>query len=179
MYKRKFQEIIIENFEEIQRNFRAGLSNKGYSYDEDLLNDAFISCCNALSDKELTKKEVIKYFWTAYVNKYKTKMSKNKNYLSFEDMVDEIDDIDETYDDSADKIYKIIIEAIQDKFGIRDAYIWELYVCRGKSAKEIRNMGLHADNFVYLTRKIKRYILNHLIPENKELQELIKYRKEL
>lgn len=173
-----FEDIVIENFVEIQRNFKSGLINKGYSYDEDLFNDAFISCRNALSDKELTKKEVIKYFWTAYVNKYKTKMSKNKNHLSFEDMIDEIDDINEEYNDVPDKIYDIIIKAIQDKFGLKKAFIWELYVCRGKSAKEIRNMGFDVDNFVYLTRQIKRYIHNHLIPNNKELQELIKNRKE-
>ena len=105
-------------------------------------------------------------------------MSKNKNHLSFEDMIDEIDDINEEYNDIPDKIYDIIIKAIQDKFGLKKAFIWELYVCQGKSAKEIRNMGFNVENFVYLTRQIKRYISNHLIPNNKELQELIKNRKE-
>lgn len=174
-----FEDIVIENFDEIQRNFKSGLINKGYSYNEDLFNDAFISCRNALSDKELTKKEVIKYFWTAYVNKYKTKMSKNKNHLSFEDVIEEINIQDDIYDDTSDKIYDIILNEIRDKFGLKKAFIWEMYVCQGKSAKEIRHMGFDVDNFVYLTRQIKRYLFNHVIPNHKELQELIKNRKEL
>ena len=61
---------------------------------------------------------------------------------------------------------------------VNKAYIWDLYVCRGKSAKEIRNMGImDVDNFVYFTRSIKRYIQNHVIPKNKKLQELILNRK--
>ena len=178
MYKQKFIDIIVENFNEIQRNFKIGLLNKGYMYDEDLFNDAFISCNNALYDKELTKKEAIKYFWTAYINKYKTKMSKNKNLLSFEDVTNDIDLSEEIYDETIDEIWNIIIQAVRDKFGIKKAFIWELYVCHGKSSKEIRNMGIQVDNFVYLTRQIKRYILNQLIPSNQKLQELIKNRKE-
>ena len=54
-----FEDIVIENFVEIQRNFKSGLINKGYSYDEDLFNDAFISCRNTLSDKELTITDII------------------------------------------------------------------------------------------------------------------------
>ena len=173
----KFEDIIIENFAEIQRNFKSGLLNKGYLYDEDLMNDAFISCNNALNKKDLSKKEAIKYFWTAYINKYKTKMSKTPHHLSIEDVVEDFDNIDEEYNDVPDKIYDIIIQAIRDKFGLKKAFIWEMYVCQGKSAKEIRNMGFTVDNFVYLTRQVKRYINNQLIPNNQELCELIQCRK--
>jgi len=172
-----FSDIIVDNFQEIQRNFKIGLKNKGYQYDEDILNDAFISCCKSLKDKVLTEKEAIKYYWTSYINKYKTKVL-SKHQLILESEMEEYDFQDEKYDDTIDKIYSIIIKAIQDKFGVRDAYIWDLYVCQGKTSKYIRNMGFNVDNFVYFTRKIKRYILNHVIPNNQELKELIKYRKE-
>lgn len=172
-----FIDIVTENFEKIQRNFRAGLKDKGYSYDEDIMSDAFISCNNALKDRKLTEKEALKYYWTAYINKYKTKLLSNR--LSLVNDIEDFDIIEDTYDETIDKIYNIVIEAIREKFGLKDAYIWEMYVCQGKSAKAIRNLGFNVDNFVYFTRKIKRFITNHLIQNNKELQELIKYRKEV
>jgi len=171
-----FANIVADNFQEIQRNFKAGLRDKGYRYDEDIMNDAFISCIKSLKDRTLPKKEAIKYYWTAYINKYKTMISKNK--LKYVDVLDDIDEEDEKYDDTIDEIYDIIISEVRDHFGLRKAYIWDLYVCQGKSAKEIRNMGImDVDNFVYFTRSIKRYIQNHVIPKNKKLQELILNRK--
>ena len=171
-----FANIVADNFQEIQRNFKAGLRDKGYQYNEDIMNDAFISCNQSLKDRLLSKKEAIKYYWVAYINKYKTTVSKNK--LKYVDILDDIDTEDEEYNDTIDEIYKIIISEIQDRFGLRKAYIWDLYVCQGKSAKEIRSMGImDVDNFVYFTRSIKRYIQNHIIPKNKKLQELITIRK--
>lgn len=176
MINQNFNEIISSNFDEIVRNFKTGLRNKGYNYYEDLMNDAFISCSNALKNKQLTKKEAIKYYWTSYINKYKTYHSKIVNCIPIDEEIDDIESIE--YDDTADQIYNIILSAIQDKFGVRKAYIWDLYVCQDKSSKEIRNMGFEVDNFIYFTRKIKRYIMNHVIPADKKLQELIeKYYK--
>lgn len=176
MTKGNFNDIISRNFNEIQRNFKAGLQNKGYPYDEDILNDAFVSCSKSLKEKELSKTEAIKYYWVAYINKLKTKLLSKKYNISLDD---DIDYLDEEYDDTADSIYDIIIEEIRNKFGVRDAHVWELYICKGKSAKEIRNMGFdYIDNFVYFNRKIKRYILNHVIPNNQKLKELIDNRKE-
>ena len=45
MFKNTFTYIVAGNYNEICRNFRAGLIAKGYPFDEDLMNDAFISCC--------------------------------------------------------------------------------------------------------------------------------------
>lgn len=177
MAKQKFADIVAENFEEIRGNFRKGLPSKGYTYDEDIMSDAFISCCNALKDKELTKPEALKYYWAAYINKYKTYLSKVKFHLDIDD--EDIDVIEEVYDDTIDNIYSIITEAICDKFGERDAKLWDLHICQGLTAKEIKALGFdHEENLVYFTRKIKRYIMNHIIPQNQKLQELIKYRKE-
>lgn len=177
MAKQKFADIVAENFNEIHGNFKKGLPLKGYIYDEDLMSDAFLSCCNALKDKLLTKQEALKYYWAAYINKFKTQVSKVKFYVDIED--EEIDVIEENYDSTIDEIYNIIIEAVRDKYGIRDAYVWELYACQGKSAKEIKSVGItHIENFVNFNKKIKRYIAKHVIPNNLRLQELIRYRKE-
>jgi hypothetical protein len=180
MDKRKFADIVAENFKEIQGNFRKGLPSKGYSYDEDIMNDAFISCCNALKDKELTKSEALKYYWTAYINKHKTHSSKIKHHIQIDEERDEeIGVIEETYDNTIDNIYDIIMKGVRDKFGVRDARIFELHTCQGLTSKEIQDMGFdHVENLMYFTRKIKRYIMNHIIPSNQKLQELIKHRKE-
>jgi hypothetical protein len=175
MANQTFSQIVEENFDEIHKNFRIGLKNKGYSYIEDLMNDAFINCNLALHGKKLSKKEAIKYYWAAYINKYKTFISKDR-YTFFEDMSD-FDHEDDEYNDSIDEIYNIIIDGIRDKYGVKKAYIWEMYVCYGKSSKELRKMGFNVDNFVYFNKQVKRYIRNHIIPNNKRLQELIKYRK--
>lgn len=175
MDKYTFSEIVSENFIEIQRNFQSGLKVKGYEYNEDLMNDAFISCYSALADKKMTKQEAIKYYWTSYINKYKTWSSKKK-YTSLPDDYEECDE--EPYSTTTDEIYRIIIDGLIDKFGILKTYLWELHTCQGKSAKEIEQMGFDKiENFVYFNRQIKRYINKHIIPNNKKLQELIECRK--
>ena len=171
-----FADIVAVNYDEIRRNFKAGLKERGYDWDEDLLNDAFISCNSALKNKDISKTEAIKYFWTSYINKFKTKQSKKKPEESIEDH--DVDLICPVYNDSIDKIYNIFLEAVQDEYGLRKAYIWELYVCEGKSAKEIREMGFDdVDNFAYFTRKVKRF-LKRFISENPDLKELVKNRFE-
>lgn len=175
-----FADIIAENFDEIQRNFKTGLINKGYVYDEDLMTDAFISCNTTLKDKPMSKKDAIKYYWTSYINKFKTRESSKKPISYIDDEKDPINDIDEIYNEDIDEIYNIVIKAIQDEFGLRKAFIWEMYACQGKSSKEIRSLGFDdIDNYIYFNRQIKRFIHNKLLKKNKRLKELVKYRKAL
>lgn len=170
----KFEDIIADNFEEIQLNFKIGLNKKGYLYDEDIMNDAFINCAKTLQNKLLTKKDAIKYYWVAYINKYKTYSKKSQKFI---EMIDDIIDT-EQYNINIDIFYNEIIKAIQDKFGVKKAFIWELYVCHGKTAKEIRNIGFdEVDNFVYFNRQIKRYIINHILSK-KHFSELANNRFE-
>ena len=174
-----FSEIVAENFSEISRNFHSGLVAKGYEYDEDIMSDAFIRCCTTLKDKQMTKQEALKYYWVAYINKYKTKVLKPHIIEMYEDMT-EFDDIeDEKYNNTIDKIYNIIIKELQDKYGVRKACIWEMYACEGMTVKEIKKLGFDdIDNYAYFAKQIKRYIKNHIVKENQELKELIKYRNE-
>ena len=172
-----FADVVASNYEEIQRNFKSGVIDKGYEWNEDLLHDAFISCMSSLKDKQMSKTEAIKYFWTAYVNKYKTKKSKVHHEESIEDH--DVDEVCEVYNEDKDHIYNIIIEAVQDEYGLRKAYIWEMYVCEGKSAKEIHQLGFNdVDNFVYFTRKVKRFI-KRFIESDPKLKELVKNRFEV
>ena len=174
-----FSDIVAANYNEIRRNFKNGLIAKGYAYDEDIMSDAFLSCYNTLKDKAITKQEALKYYWVAYINKLKTKIQKESLIDYHEDMAEEFEDIEVTkYNDTTDRIYNIIISGLQDQFGVRKATIWEMYACQGKSSKEIKAMGFNdISNYAYFTKMIKRYIKNHIIAENKELQELIAERK--
>jgi hypothetical protein len=180
MHEQNFSSIVAANYTEICRNFKAGVKHYGYTFDEDIMGDAFLSCCNTLKDKQLTKQEAIKYYWTAYINKYKTRQEREFIMDCYDNMEEEFDDIEtKYYNSTTDKIYDIIIAGVQDHFGVRKATIWEMYACQGKSSKEIRAMGFDdIDNYAYFTKQVKRYIKNHIIAENRELQELIAERKE-
>lgn len=173
-----FINIIAENFDEIHRNFKSGLISKGYDYDEDLMSDTLISCEAALKDKPITKQEAIKYYWTSYINKFKTKETNKKPIDYIEDKEDPVDKIDDVYNKDVDDIYNIIISELQDEFGIKKIFLWELYECQGMSPKEIKNLGYEGiDNYAYFNKQIKRYIHNKLMKRNKKLKELVKYRK--
>lgn len=175
--KDTFSNIITNKFNEIQHNFKIGLPKKGYRYDEDIMNDVFINCCKTLKDKELTEKEAIKYYWTSYINRYKTELKKEKPHETLDE--NEYIENDPSYDKDLDLIYDIILKAVEDRYGIRDSYVWKMYVCFGVSSKELRNQGFnHIDNYIYFSRMIKRYILNHVIPENPTLKNLIDTRFE-
>ena len=117
-----FAEVVAHNYDEIKRNFKAGLKDKGYPWDEDIMNDAFISCNSALKDKPITKSDAIKYYWTAYINKFKSQKLKEEDIASLDDI--DYDCIDEPYINDIDKIYDIVIAELQDEFGIRETYIW-------------------------------------------------------
>lgn len=181
MNKQTFSTIVAENYNEIVRNFKSGLKSKGYIFDEDIMNDAFLSCYNTLKDKKITKQEALKYYWVAYINKFKNKVNKVGLLDYYEDMSDNFENIEsEKYDPTIDRIYDIIIGELQDQFGTRKAYIWELYACKGVSSKDIKAIGLNCvNNFAYFTKQMKRYIKKHIIPTNLELKELLTVRKEL
>ena len=178
MTNKCFSDIVAENYDEIYKNFRAGLISKGYTFSEDIMNDAFISCTVTLKDKQLTKQDAIKYYWTAYINRFKTLINRDKTIEYVEDMTEFEDTPLTTYNDAPDQIYDIVIKELQDHYGVKKIYLWELYALRGKTTKEIKAMGFRdIDNYAYFTKQVKRYIKNHIIKGNNLLQELINHRK--
>lgn len=180
-YKFYFADIVADNFYEIRDNFKRGLKSKGFGYDEDILSDTFISCNLALKDKLMTKEEGIKYFWTAYLNKLKTHAQQKSNTVYIDDLTfggeiecPELDIIDETYNKDIDILYDYIMDNIRTKFGKEEADIFEMHICKGIHTKELEEMGYTNINFVYLTKKIKRYINNHIIKDNGYVKDLLK-----
>jgi hypothetical protein len=180
--KSKFADIVADNFYEIRDNFKRGLKGKGYEYDEDVLSDAFISCNLSLKDKYLTKEEAVKYYWTSYINKLKTKSSKPLNTvyisdISYDDDVfdqyKDIDVIDEQYNEDIDILYNYIMNKVVEKYGEYEARIFELHICQGIHTKDLIAMGYVDVNFEYLIKKIKRYIKTHVIKEDKFASSLL------
>lgn len=179
MINKCFSDIVAENFDEIYKNFRAGLKSKGYTFSEDIMNDAFISCVTTLKDKQMSKQEALKYYWTAYINRFKTLTNREHRIEYVEDITEYEDIPSQVYNDAPDKIYDIVIKELQDHYGIKKVYLWELYALRGKTTNEIKSMGFKdINNYACFTKQVKRYIKNHIIKNNQLLQELIKNRKD-
>ena len=57
--------------------------------------DTYIKCDNVLEDKIMDKKEALKYFWTAYINKLKNHYKSKYSIREF--IQDDYDKIDEEY----------------------------------------------------------------------------------
>lgn len=166
-----FAILISNNFDEIVRNFKSGLKNQGYIYDEDILADTFVKCNSKLCDKEMTKSEAIKYFWTAYINRLKND-SKKKNRLV--EYSGDFDRCAEQYDPDIDKLYSLVTTEISKKFGSGVANLWIDYACNHKTYKDIAKDSGEVDGSLhYILKKIKKYIRQELPLNNTEYNEII------
>ena len=67
-----FTDIIAKQFNNIKTEFEMRSYNLFNEWDEDLFMDTYIKCSKILNDKQLTKSEYLKYFWTSYKNSFKT-----------------------------------------------------------------------------------------------------------
>ena len=98
----QFLNHISDNLEEIKKNFKTGLSKQGYLFDEDVLSDVILKCNDKLSDKNIDKKDSIKYLWVSYINKLKNNIKRNKEDVG---LPINFDMIDNEYDFDIDELY--------------------------------------------------------------------------
>lgn len=175
MGESNFKEAICNNFNNLKRNFQSGLKNKGYDFDEDLFIDTLLKCGSALKNRDITKSEMIKYCWTAYVNGLKRLKLKEKTTLDIEETTVEIYDI--PYNEDIDRIYEIIIKEVKERFEEHISSAWISHVCHNKSYKELESDG-YDFKFNYEFKRIMRYIRNNLLKNNEELSELVKNLKD-
>lgn len=154
-----FVEIISQNFVEIRNNFKSGLRKLGYEYDEDILADTFIKCNSTLNDKKLTKKEAIKYFWTAYVNTLKNVKLRNKKITEFPENFDMIND---EYNDDVDKLYDTVMEILYNNFDENDVNIWIQYKFNKTTFNEILKLYDSDKNLQYIFKKIGKFLKNNI-----------------
>lgn len=172
----RFINVIGSDFEETKQNFQIGLKKCGYEFDEDLFVDVCMKCNNVLKDRELTKKECIKYLWVAYVNTLK-RIKTNQIYITSLDCILKTEEIGEgicvdEYNEDKDKLCEFILNAIKEKFGESVAKAWRLHICDGISYKELERefVGM---KFNFEFKRIKKYILNNLAKTDKIFIELM------
>lgn len=164
-----FSYVVANNFQEIKKNFKTGLKNSGYIWDEDIFMDAYIKCDNVLKDKIMDKKEALKYYWTAYINKLKNKYK--SRYAIADEIPEDYDAIDEVYNEDKDLLCEVIYNAVLEKFGKPVANAWVDYRCFGKKSDQIMKEYKFDQDFHYILKRIKKYI-NEELMEDKYIQEL-------
>lgn len=173
MCKGNFSNIIANNFQEIKRTFKSGLKNSGYIWNEDIFMDAYIKCDSVLGDKIIDKKEALRYFWTAYINKLKNHYK--SRYSIIEVIPDNYDKIDEGYNIDKDILCGEIYKMVKREFGGEIANAWIDYRAYRKSINEINEKYGFKRDFHYTLRKIKKYINKTVLndPYIKELSDNI------
>lgn len=170
--RRTFNDIVASNLDEIKKNFTIGLKKNGYLFDEDMFVDVGIRCATTLKDRELSKDECIKYFWTAYNN------ARKNNYrlpihVSSDDECDHdvtLKDDSQPYDKNIDIVCNIICNAVKEKFSGVEYSVWMDKIYEGKTYKELKEKYGNI-NVLGIFRKIKKYILQKLPKTNKEYRE--------
>lgn len=170
--KDRFSIIIARNLDEIRNNFIIGLRKIGYSFDEDMFVDVGIRCALTLNGKPITKKELIKYFWTAYINTFKNNVSKLQSRQFDDKISDKIIYNTTSYNIDIDILYKIITYSIKNEFGEDVANAWIDHFCYDKTYKELKDT--YGDrNYIWIFRKIKKYILTKLPKINPKYNEIV------
>lgn len=173
-----FANIIANNFEEIQKNFKNGLNKIGFEYNEDLFIDVFLKCGETLGKRKLSKCEAIKYYWVSYLNALRKYKIKEKQFISTDDLSEDAEIYNSVYDEDVDILFNFIMSEIQSKFGEHITNAWKLHICQGKTYKDLINDGFSGVKFNYEFKRIMRYIRNDLSKKDKVFAELFAYLKE-
>lgn len=165
----KFSTIVANNFVEIKKNFKTGLKNSGYKWDEDIFMDAYVKCDSVLKDRLMDKKEALRYYWTAYVNKMKNKYK--SRYSIMDEIPEDYDKIYEEYNEDKDLLCDELYKSVKNKFGESVARAWIDYRCFGKKVDVIMKDYKFDQDFHYTLKRIKKYI-GEEISKNTYMQEL-------
>lgn len=165
----KFSNIVANNFVEIKKNFKTGLKNSGYKWDEDIFMDAYVKCDSVLKDKLMDKKEALRYYWAAYINKMKNKYK--SRYAISEEIPEDYDKIDEVYNEDKDLLCETIYQSVKSKFGDSIAKAWVDHRCFGKKSDVIMKEYGFDQDFHYILKRIKKYI-NEELMDDKYIKEL-------
>lgn len=165
----RFSTIVANNFVEIKKNFKTGLKNSGYKWDEDIFMDAYVKCDNVLKDRLMDKKEALRYYWTAYINKMKNKYK--SRYSIIDEIPEDYDKIDEEYNEDKDLLCDELYKIIKDKFGEMIANAWIDHRCFGKKYEDIMKEYKFEQDFHYILKRIKKYISEEL-DRNSYIKEL-------
>lgn len=169
------QDVMGKRFREIKRNFQRASFRNGFKFDEDVFIDTYIKCCEHLKNTDMDEKQLIQYYWVSFVNNMK-KEYRQKFYRIEEVEIkdeEEIEIIDENYDDRREKVYDYIISHVKENFDNDSFKMWYLHFAENKDYEDLKNMGYIDTNFHNLFRNINNSIKNKLPKINKDYNNII------
>lgn len=168
------ENIIANKYETIKTNFKIACGKKNIIFDEDLFNDTYLNCFNALNGKNITEKNAIQYFWAAYSNNNRKKCRVSKYKPILKTLDEKYDDInDEKYCEKKYQIFDILVNSVTSKFGSEISNLWLLHFIENKTYNDLIEMGYKNTNFHNLFRKINSYIKNVLPQKTPQLKNLL------
>ena len=168
------ENIITNSYETIKTNFKIACAKNNLIFDEDLFNDTYLNCFYTLNGKNITEKNAIQYFWTAYSNNSRKKHRVSKYRPKLKSIDEKYEDKDEDdYGEKRFQIFDIMIDSVTNKFGNEISNIWQLHFIENKTYNDLIKMGHEKINFHNLFRQINSYIKNILPKENPHFKKLL------
>lgn len=161
-----FMNHVASQYKTIKTLFKSRAYNMNINFDEDIFNDTFIKCANKFNNDKITFETVIKYFWTSYINTYKTEYNKLLEY-NIESIDEEIHDcIDDTYneyldDDYARDIYNKVFKVVENKFGSEEANIYFMYKYHDWDESGLIASGYNYNDLKDTIKKIHRFVKSY------------------
>lgn len=148
-----FMDLVGLYYDDIKRTY-ISRSNGGRKFSEDIFNDAFIKCAKKFGNEIITYDDMIKYFWVAYVNTYKTDEAYNSKIC----LCDEYPELEDETENFSSKFYNDIMQAIEKAFSTNDMLIYSLYKYHDWSKKELLEAGYDCNNFEIKLKNIHRFV---------------------
>lgn len=171
-----FRDMMEKNYHEIKTLFKKASKAHHFVFSEDTFSEAYIKCYKALQKKtnEMDEKEVLRYFWLAFVNNTRKGYRKTKYSIDITELLESDEDIpDSVYDETKFKAVDILIEHVKQEFTEDEFKAWYLHFAENKSYEDLKEMGYNF-NFHNVFRNINNYVRNKLPKENLEFNNILK-----
>lgn len=165
--------IMEKHFYEIQANFKRASAKNGYVFDYDIFIETYEKCNTILANKEMTKEQILQYFWVAYLNNIKKDQIKQSKITKVD--IEEAEEIiDEPYDNRRLLVHDAIVKYVEANFTKDEFKAWYLHLTENKTYEELKEMGYTNINFHNTFRNITNHIKNKLPKENKQYKNIVK-----
>ena len=164
-----FVDVVSNGFNKIRAEFERNSCNSFGEFDEDLLMDSYIKCCDALVDRDMQESEYIKYFWKTYSNLYKTSRSNPLAMVRIDDPNNgRIINLQDPYNISIDLTCEKILKMVYKKFSKDHVDAWVLHVYDNKSYDELEELGYNF-KFNDIFKRITKWVRKEFDKTKKEI----------
>lgn len=172
------QYVMEKRFHNIKQNFQRASLRNNITFDYDVFIETYIKCNESTKNSKMDEKQLIQYFWVSFLNNSKKELKKKLYKVEEIDIVDEdgneIEIIDETFDDRKYRIFDYIVDHVKENFDENSFNIWYLHFAENKSYEELKSMGYTNINFHNTFRNINNSIKFKLPKINKDYDSLVK-----